>query len=185
MIERIFYLLKRLTDAVVLFDEFELMVLDRDFNEGVARFAGWETGLVTDVMLPHLQELHDDGRIIYVLATNNIEKIDSAIWREGRFDYRLPVGPPDCLEKEKLLGKELAGLGWDISRLVGISQGLATIGELIAWCNLLKKSPSPADYANSKRIWEERFSPSLRLTKKDIKKLNSQKKKYASRQMLV
>jgi hypothetical protein len=49
----------------------------------------------TSAMLPRLQDLHDQDRCIIFLATNFEHKIDSAIQRLGRFDFKLTVEHPD------------------------------------------------------------------------------------------
>jgi hypothetical protein len=43
----------------------------------------------TSAMLPRLQELHNEARCLIFLATNHPEKIDPAIARVGRFDFRI------------------------------------------------------------------------------------------------
>ena len=47
-------------------------------------------------MLPRLQDLHDEGRCLIFLATNLVEKIDSAVMRVGRFDFMEWVEHPTC-----------------------------------------------------------------------------------------
>jgi ATP-dependent 26S proteasome regulatory subunit len=45
-------------------------------------------------MLPRLQELHDEDRCLIFFATNNSDKVDPAIKRPGRFDFRVLVNHP-------------------------------------------------------------------------------------------
>jgi SpoVK/Ycf46/Vps4 family AAA+-type ATPase len=56
-------------------------------------------------MLPKLSQLHDEGRVIFFMATNYQEKWDAAIKRSGRFDLLICVGPPSW--QRKLEGIEL------------------------------------------------------------------------------
>jgi hypothetical protein len=48
----------------------------------------------TPAMLPRLQELHDEDRCLIFFATNNSDKVDPAIKRPGRFDFRVLVNHP-------------------------------------------------------------------------------------------
>jgi SpoVK/Ycf46/Vps4 family AAA+-type ATPase len=79
---------------VVLLDEFDELVQDRDQSdaESSSRF-------LTTAMLPKIAELADRRRIVYLLATNHIERFDDAISRAGRFDLVIPVLPPSLEAK--------------------------------------------------------------------------------------
>ncbi len=48
----------------------------------------------TPAMLPRLQDLHDVDRCLIFFATNHPEKVDWAIKRPGRFDFRLVINHP-------------------------------------------------------------------------------------------
>jgi transitional endoplasmic reticulum ATPase len=43
-------------------------------------------------LIPHFR---DGGSRLLVCATNSVRELDHAFTRPGRFDYLLPVGPPD------------------------------------------------------------------------------------------
>lgn len=92
----IFDALSMLTNAVILFDEFESVLPDRDEkHERSLEFL--LTGL-----LPKLVKLHDLAQsqgLVYFLATNHIERIDPAAIRRGRFDLEMPVYTPDALSR--------------------------------------------------------------------------------------
>jgi hypothetical protein len=93
---RIFTMLEATEQIVVLLDEFDELVLSRDEqgSESESRF-------LTTAMLPKLAALSDRRRIVYLLATNHLERFDAAISREGRFDMILPVAPPTLAAKLK------------------------------------------------------------------------------------
>jgi len=93
---RIFTMLEATEEIVVLLDEFDELVLSRDEqgSESESRF-------LTTAMLPKLAALSDRRRIVYLLATNHLERFDAAISREGRFDMILPVAPPTLAAKLK------------------------------------------------------------------------------------
>jgi hypothetical protein len=77
--DRIFKTLSRLEDKVVLFDEFEEMLKSRQSAETASRF-------LTTSMLPWLHEIRDRGRIVFIIATNELMEIDIAARRFGRIN---------------------------------------------------------------------------------------------------
>lgn len=85
---RLFDMLTACERTVVLLDEFDELVRERDMpNEVLSRF-------LTTTMLPKLAALSDRRRIVLLLATNHVESFDAAIKRPGRFDMIVPVLPP-------------------------------------------------------------------------------------------
>ena len=91
----VFRRLNYLSGCVIFFDEFEEFFRDRGPGDSpvhdrtIAAFT-------TSAMLPRLQELHDEGRCLIFLATNDEDKIDPAIKRPGRYDFRLDINHPTC-----------------------------------------------------------------------------------------
>lgn len=94
----VFAALSLLTRAVILFDEFDPVILKRkpeETNPSVFSF-------LTPGMLPKLKTLHDRAEkrsVAYVLVTNLIAKLDEAAIRQGRFDLRMGIYPPDVLSR--------------------------------------------------------------------------------------
>jgi SpoVK/Ycf46/Vps4 family AAA+-type ATPase len=86
---QIFDMLAATESVVVLFDEFDEMVRDRSSSssEVVSRF-------LTTAMLPKLSKIHERRRIVFILATNQIDQFDLAISRLGRFDRMFQIMPP-------------------------------------------------------------------------------------------
>lgn len=89
----IFQILCEQGDVVILFDEIDQFLLDRnsvwyETQEDVFKF-------MTPGMLTKLQDLRDTGRSIFIAATNYYERIDSAIKRRGRFDAKFLLSLPD------------------------------------------------------------------------------------------
>jgi SpoVK/Ycf46/Vps4 family AAA+-type ATPase len=82
-------MLEAAEEMVVLFDEFDELVRERDEegSDSASRF-------LTTAMLPKLTALSSRRRIVYLLATNHLERFDSAVRRPGRFDLIVPVMPP-------------------------------------------------------------------------------------------
>jgi hypothetical protein len=98
---QVFQALAKLTHAVILFDEFDSILLDRarldpkEIPTSVIEF-------LTPGMLPKLKTLNDackEGRISYVLATNFVERLDPAVTRGGRFDEKCGIYPPDPISR--------------------------------------------------------------------------------------
>lgn len=86
--DNIFKQLAELDHAVVLFDEIDELVRERDMEkDAFGRF-------LTTSMLPKLAELWENRNILYFVATNHINYFDSAIVRSHRFDALILVSPP-------------------------------------------------------------------------------------------
>jgi hypothetical protein len=101
--DSIFRQISELDHAVVLFDEIDELVRERDIEkDAFGRF-------LTTSMLPKLAELWEARKILYFVATNHINYFDSAIIRSHRFDALILVSPPSFRSKieelERLLSK--------------------------------------------------------------------------------
>ncbi len=95
----VFKALSLLTGAVILFDEFDPVLRQRNPED-----VGPNTvfSFVTPGMLPKLKTLHDNAkgrRVVYALVTNHIGTLDEAAIRSGRFDARIGIYPPDPLSR--------------------------------------------------------------------------------------
>jgi DNA polymerase III delta prime subunit len=87
----LFEILRRSKNLVILFDEVDELLLDREMKDrptGIFRF-------MTTSMLPKLQSLKSRGAVIFGIATNYKERLDRAITRQGRVDHDWAVLPPD------------------------------------------------------------------------------------------
>jgi hypothetical protein len=106
--DTIFRQLSELDHTVVLFDEIDELVRERDMEkDAFGRF-------LTTSMLPKLAELWEARKILYFVATNHINYFDSAIIRSHRFDALILVSPPSFRAKVAELGKlvpKLCNLG--------------------------------------------------------------------------
>jgi len=90
----IFRILEQTEQVVVLLDEFDELVLDRDDAEQPSR-------LLTTSMLPKLARIYSAGTLVFIIATNNISRFDLAIRRRGRFDRLVQIMPPSAKSKLK------------------------------------------------------------------------------------
>ncbi|MGB7922198.1 MAG: ATP-binding protein [Pyrinomonadaceae bacterium] len=99
----VFEVLRSQEDVVVLFDEIDQFLLDRNsqfYQEQSDVFK-----FMTPGMLTKLQDLRDAEGSIFIIATNYYERIDSAIKRRGRIDEHLLLSIPDQGQRLKLLGR--------------------------------------------------------------------------------
>jgi hypothetical protein len=84
----IFGKLMEIDHAVILFDEIDELVRERELEpDQFGRF-------LTTSMLPRLAELWKARKVIYFVATNHIEFFDRAITRSERFDSVVFLSPP-------------------------------------------------------------------------------------------
>jgi hypothetical protein len=84
-------------NVVVLFDEIDQLLLDRESKEYGRQADVFK--LMTPGMLTKINDLVKNGDNIYVLATNYLDRIDPAITRPGRFDGQYVVLPPGWDER--------------------------------------------------------------------------------------
>jgi ABC-type multidrug transport system fused ATPase/permease subunit len=95
----VFTALSLLTRVVIMFDEFDPVLQARDTNADVPPSV---FSFLTPGMLPKLKKLHEAAKkrgFVYVMLTNLIGKLDDAAIRDGRFDLRVGIYPPDLLSR--------------------------------------------------------------------------------------
>jgi hypothetical protein len=97
----IFDTLGEQTDVVVLLDEIDRLILDRDSNDYSRQGDFFQ--LMTPSMLPKLKRLRDRERVIFVIGTNYADRIDPAAKRPGRIDQRFLVLPPDLEQRNRII----------------------------------------------------------------------------------
>jgi adenylate kinase family enzyme len=101
----IFQVLAEQRDLVVLFDEIDQLLLDRDGSFYAGQ--GDLFKLLTPGMLTKLNRLAENKTVVFVIATNYYERIDRAIKRVGRIDRRLLVLPPNLAQRTRFLARKL------------------------------------------------------------------------------
>ena len=101
--EAIFAQLMELDRCVVLFDEVDELIRERrsDASDPFGRF-------LTTSMLPKLTKLWSQRRVLFFVATNNIDKADPAIRRSQRFDAAIFAAPASFEVKRGRLRESLA-----------------------------------------------------------------------------
>ncbi|WP_202879922.1 ATP-binding protein [Sinorhizobium meliloti] len=102
----IFDVLLAQSKIVVLFDEIDNFLLDRDSRRYGQQDSAFQ--FMTPGMLTKLNELRRSERVLFVIATNYENRIDSAIKRTGRVDKRYLVLPPDAEGRKRILSDLIA-----------------------------------------------------------------------------
>jgi transitional endoplasmic reticulum ATPase len=114
-----------LRDAFALVEELDRLVL---FIDEVEEIAGRRDGQglspthgLTNEMLKLIPLFRErDGRLL-VCATNSVRGLDAALLRHGRFDYVIPVGPPDAAARRAIWSHYLRAVpheGLDLDAVV-------------------------------------------------------------------
>jgi transitional endoplasmic reticulum ATPase len=92
-------------DKVVLFiDEVEELAGSRQ-PRTVSAAQG-----VTNEMLKLIPPFREQEERLLICATNSVRALDTAFLRHGRFDYVIPVGPPDAAAREAIWDRYLAAI---------------------------------------------------------------------------
>lgn len=113
-LEDLFELILDLASAVVFVDEVEDLASVRQGDRQVA-------SSVTNEFLRQIPRLRDKPNHLLVCATNWVGRLDPAFLRPGRFDYVLPVGPPDEKARAAMWERyveEITDEDVDVDRLV-------------------------------------------------------------------
>ncbi len=164
--DKIFKQLSELDHAVVLFDEIDELVRERDMEkDAFGRF-------LTTSMLPKLAELWESRNILYFVATNHINYFDSAIIRSHRFDALILVSPPSFdakVEELKRLLSEAYGLAVQFDALA--KSRFRTILKKVIDAAPKSEGPEPRELADVNRTGaldryrEQKLVPEVALAK--------------------
>lgn len=77
---------------------------------------------MTNELLKLIPAFRQHNDRLLVCATNSVRSLDSAILRPGRFDYVIPVGPPDATARAAIWARYLATSdSVDVAELVAAS----------------------------------------------------------------
>ncbi|SEG73232.1 Acetyltransferase (GNAT) family protein [Actinacidiphila yanglinensis] len=117
-----------LRDAFADLADLETVVL---FVDEVEEIAGVRSGLaadpghgVTNELLKLIPGFRDHDDRLLICATNSVRSLDPAFLRPGRFDYVIPVGPPDPVAREAIWRRYLGAAAGtvELPRLVDASE---------------------------------------------------------------
>jgi transitional endoplasmic reticulum ATPase len=76
---------------------------------------------VTNEMLKLIPPFREREERLLICATNSVRDLDTAFLRHGRFDYLIPVGPPDDQARHAIWDRYLAAMphaGMDMAAIV-------------------------------------------------------------------
>jgi transitional endoplasmic reticulum ATPase len=117
-----------LREAFTTLIELESVVV---FIDEVEEIAGSRSGLpsdpahgVTNELLKCIPAFRQHDERLLICATNSVRSLDSAFLRPGRFDYIIPIGPPDATARAAIWGRYLgqAAESVDVAELVSASE---------------------------------------------------------------
>jgi ribosomal protein S18 acetylase RimI-like enzyme len=116
-----------LRDAFADLAELETVVL---FMDEVEEIAGVRSGVavdpgqgVTNELLKLIPGFRDHDDRLLICATNSVRSLDPAFLRPGRFDYVIPVGPPDAVARAAIWQRYLGPAAEvELHRLVAASE---------------------------------------------------------------
>jgi GNAT superfamily N-acetyltransferase len=105
-----------LDNVVAFIDEVEEVAAQREPGSPAA------TAVVNELLKSLVRFRNRSARLL-VCATNSVRDLDSAFLRHGRFDYVLPIGPPDDAARTALWQRYVDDPEIDIPALVAATQG--------------------------------------------------------------
>jgi len=111
--------LARMEHVLVFIDEVEEIASRRDSP-------GADVTVVNE-LLKSIVTFRERPNRLLVCATNSIARLDGAFLRHGRFDYVIPIGPPDAQARSALWHRATDGqasVDVDVDALVAASAGL-------------------------------------------------------------
>ncbi|MEU5208636.1 GNAT family N-acetyltransferase [Streptomyces sp. NPDC020742] len=88
-LRRLFARVEHLDEVVLFFDEAEEIASERQDPTTLAH-------RVTNELLKLIPQFRHGEHRLLICATNAVRSLDPAFLRPGRFDYLIPVGPPDA-----------------------------------------------------------------------------------------
>ena len=118
LLARSFEAILEMPSAVVFVDEVEDLASIRHQERRVSPS-------ITNEFLKQIPRLREAPQHLLVCATNAVEALDPAFLRPGRFDYILPVGPPDAEARAAIwrrYAEEITDEVIEIDALVEVSE---------------------------------------------------------------
>ena len=109
----------------------------------------------TSAMLARVQDLHDAGRSLIFLATNHFGKLDDAIVRAGRFDFRESIDHPSVDRFDGKCGSffsSSSGKKFDLLRITIDATELSRVNQAIANCLVHSEVTAALDGLQSKLV---------------------------------
>jgi ATP-dependent metalloprotease FtsH len=103
-VHELFNAAKKSAPSIIFIDEIDAVGKKREATRNDEREA------TLNQLLTEMDGFEESSGVVVVAATNNIEVMDSALLRAGRFDRRIFVELPTPKEREAILGKYLRNI---------------------------------------------------------------------------
>ncbi|MEW5832679.1 MAG: AAA family ATPase [Campylobacterota bacterium] len=108
-VSELFSAAKKNAPAIIFIDEIDAVGKKRGGERNDEREG------TLNQLLTEMDGFEDTSGIVVIAATNNIDVMDAALLRAGRFDRRIFVELPTAGEREAILGKYLRNIPHDLS----------------------------------------------------------------------
>ena len=137
VISNVFTYAKRNAPCVLLLDEIDSFIKSRDLPS-----TNTEDLKITNTILTEIVGLRGH-KVVLVGATNYLANLDSAAIREGRFDYKIEITPPDETARIGLInaGIKKYAIGLDVDQAQALSVAKRwngfSVARLMAICKAL------------------------------------------------
>jgi transitional endoplasmic reticulum ATPase len=93
---------RRQAPCVLFLDEIDSLLVDR----GAVAHSGGEPARMTNILLTELVSIRS-AAVVVIAATNHPDKLDGAGSREGRFDFKIEITPPDMPARRALIAQQV------------------------------------------------------------------------------
>jgi ATP-dependent metalloprotease FtsH len=129
-VRELFESAKKQMSAIIFIDEIDAVGKSRGGGNSEERDA------TLNQLLVEMDGFEDSSNIIVIGATNQIEILDEALLRPGRFDRRIYIPLPNISERKEILKLHLKDKKYDldIDKLASISTGYSS-ATLATWVN--------------------------------------------------
>jgi|GEM_PF-2007791 len=115
-IRELFEMAREYQPCLVFLDEFDAIATDRGGDTSMTR----SERQTVNTLLDELSESNErDDDVLVVAATNELDDVDDAIKRTGRFDTTIEIGLPDGETRTALLERELDDLALQVEADIG------------------------------------------------------------------
>lgn len=137
LVSNCFSYAKRHAPCVLFIDEIDSFIPSRDIASNNS-----EEAKITNTLLTEIVNLRDHA-VVLMAATNFLDKLDNAATREGRFDYKVEITPPDeparigliaqgvkkyapglAVDEADMLSVAKRWAGFSVSRLIAVTKAL-------------------------------------------------------------
>lgn len=139
--KNLFTVLREQKDKVVLFDEIDRLILDRDSIAYHSQSTIFQ--FMTPSMLDKFSVLREQESIIFIISTNYENRIDAAIKRRGRIDQCIMVLPPDKNRREQYFNSKDLEIPEENQKEIVRKTALYVHGELKQLLNQIKQKKQP------------------------------------------